>query len=118
MPASRTRSLTAPSCGFTNTVPGQKGTHSQAIGRSRGGPSTKISVRTDALGNLVDFVLLPGQGHDLIGVAPLLDGVECEALIADKAYDSNELRAELQGRGIVVVSRSPRKIPRGQTQDS
>ena len=57
----------------------------------------------DALGNLVDFTLLPGQRHDLIGAAPLLDGVEFEALIADKAYDSNELRAELQGRGVTVV---------------
>ena len=72
---------------------GKRGTRSQAIGRSRGGPSTKISVMVDALGNLVEFVLLPGQRHDLIGVAPLLDGVEFEALIADKAYDSNELRA-------------------------
>ena len=61
----------------------------------------------DALGNLVNFVLLPGQRHDLIGVAPLLDGVEFDALIADKAYDSNELRAELQGRGVAVVI-SPR----------
>ena len=57
----------------------------------------------DALGNLVEFVLLPGQRHDLIGVAPLLDGVEFEALIADKAYDSNELRAQLQARGATVV---------------
>ena len=57
----------------------------------------------DALSNLVDFVLLPGQRHDLIGVAPLLDGVEFEALIADKAYDSNDLRAALQGRGVAVV---------------
>ena len=79
------------------------GTRSQAIGRSRGGPSTKISVMVDALGNLVEFVLLPGQRHDLIGVAPLLDGVEFEALIADKAYDSNELRAQLQARGATVV---------------
>ena len=82
---------------------GKRGTRSQAIGRSRGGPSTKISVMVDALGNLVDFVLLPGQRHDLIGVAPLLDGVEFDALIADKAYDSNDLRAELQGRGVAVV---------------
>ena len=79
---------------------GKRGTSSQAIGRSRGGPSTKISVMVDALGNLVDFVLLPGQRHDSIGVVPMLDGVEFEALIADKAYDSNELRAELQGRGV------------------
>ena len=32
----------------------------------------------------MDFVLLPGQRHDLFGVAPLLDGVEFEALIANK----------------------------------
>ena len=57
----------------------------------------------DALGNLVDFVLLPGQRHDLIGVAPLLDGVEFEALIADRAYDSNALRDELAERGAVAV---------------
>ena len=82
---------------------GAKGGPVQAIGRSRGGPSTKISVMVDALGNLVEFVLLPGQRHDLIGVAPLLDGVEFEALIADKAYDSNELRAQLQARGATVV---------------
>ena len=29
-------------------------------------------------------MLLPGQRHDLFGVAPLLDGVEFEALIANK----------------------------------
>ena len=57
----------------------------------------------DALGNLVRFVLLPGQRHDLIGVAPLLLDVEFESLIADRAYDSNELRAELQERGAMAV---------------
>ena len=57
----------------------------------------------DALGNLVDFVLLPGQRHDLIGVAPLLDDVAFEALIADRAYDSNALRDELQERGATAV---------------
>ena len=29
----------------------------------------------DALGNLFDFVLLPGQAHDLKGVAPLIEDV-------------------------------------------
>ena len=57
----------------------------------------------DALGNLVRFVLLPGQRHDLIGAPPLLVGVEFEALIADKAYDSNDLREQLQARGAMAV---------------
>jgi len=29
---------------------------------------------TDALGNLIDFPLLPGQAHDLQGTAVLIDG--------------------------------------------
>jgi transposase len=37
------------------------GPQSQAIGRSRGGLTTKILALTDALGNLMRFVLLPGQ---------------------------------------------------------
>lgn len=47
--------------------------------------------------------LLPGQGHDLIGAPPLLVGVEFAALIADRAYDGNELRAGLQERGAMAV---------------
>ena len=35
------------------------GTKTQAIGRSRGGLTTKIVALVDALGNLVRFVLLP-----------------------------------------------------------
>lgn len=49
------------------------------------------------------FVLLPGQRHDSIGVAPLITGLEFEALIADKAFDSNALRAELNDRGALAV---------------
>src|ERR1700737_4697638 len=66
----------------------QKGTQSQAIGRSKGGMTTKILALTDALGNLVRFVLMPGHRFDTVGVAPLLDGLAFEGFIADKAFDS------------------------------
>jgi hypothetical protein len=36
--------------------------------------TTKILALTDALGNLVRFVLLPGQRFDTIGVEPFIDG--------------------------------------------
>ena len=45
-------------------------------GVRRGGMTTKILALADALGNLVRFVLLPGQRFDTVGVAPLIDGVE------------------------------------------
>jgi transposase len=57
----------------------------------------------DALGNLVRFVLLPGQRHDSVGVAPLISGIEFGALLGDKAFDVDWLRAELDARGAVAV---------------
>ena len=53
--------------------------------------TTKIVALTDALGNLVRFVLLPGQRFDTVGFPPLVDGISFEALIADKAFDAMPL---------------------------
>jgi len=57
----------------------------------------------DALGDLVRFVLLPGQRHDSLGVEPLIAGVDLGALIADKAFDNDWLRAGLDERGVTAV---------------
>lgn len=65
--------------------------------------TTKIVALVDALGNLVRFVLLPGQRHDSIGVEPLIADIAFEALIADKAFDNNALRAELGERRALAV---------------
>jgi hypothetical protein len=72
--------------------------------------TTKILALTDALGNLVRFVLLPGQRFDTIGVPPLIEGLTFEALIGDKAFDSNAIIANLDERGAkVVISQHPRR---------
>jgi len=64
----------------------------------------------DALGNLIRFVLLPGQRHDSIGVEPLITGFDFEALIADKAFASNAIIAELDARDAkAVISQHPRR---------
>ena len=78
------------------------GTQTQAIGRSRGGLTTKIVALADALGNLVRFVLLPGQRHDTVGVPPLIEGMDFEALLGDKAFDVDWIRADLDARGAVA----------------
>jgi len=79
------------------------GTENQAIGRSRGGLTTKILALADALGTLVRFVLLPGQRHDTVGVPPLIEGAAFGALLGDKAFDTDWLRAELDARGAAAV---------------
>src|SRR3546814_21048743 len=72
--------------------PGRKrGTRGQAIGRSKGGMTTKILALTDALGNLVRFVLLHGHRFDTVGMPPRIDGLCFGELIADKAFDSTPL---------------------------
>src|SRR5215203_6903080 len=88
----------------------KRGTSRQAIGRSKGGLTPKILAPTDALGNLVRFVLLPGQRFDTVGVPPLIDGVSFGALLADTAFDSNEIIADLNERGAkVVIAQHPRR---------
>ena len=57
----------------------------------------------DALGNLVRFLLLPGQAHDMKGVAPLIRDVSFGGLMADKAFDANWLLEELDARGTTAV---------------
>ena len=72
--------------------------------------TTKILALTDALGNLVRFVLLPGHRFDTVGIAPLVSGVEFGGLIGDRAFDSNALIAELDERGAkVVIAQHPRR---------
>ena len=75
--------------------------------------TTKILAMTDALGNLVRFVLLPRQRHNTIGVAPLIDGVAFAMLIADKAFDADRIIKETNERGAtIVISQHPnRKAP-------
>src|SRR5271166_6016321 len=91
----------------------KRGTQNQAIGRSRGGLTTKIVALVDALGNLARFTLLPGQRHDSVGVEPLISGVAIGALLADKAFDNDWLRAELNRRGAIAVipPKADRKDP-------
>ena len=57
----------------------------------------------DALGNLVRFLLLPGQAHDMKGVAPLLRGIRFDAFLADRAFDANWLLEEIDKRGATAV---------------
>ena len=54
-----------------------------------------------------------GHRYDTIGVAPLIEGVEFEGLIADKAFDANWIIKEMNERGakIVISQRPKRKQP-------
>lgn len=76
-PAMRTTSTLLNRLDHRASPPAQRGGRKkraccQAIGRSRGGLSTKIHATVDALGNPTGFHLAPGQAHDLEGADALL----------------------------------------------
>ena len=86
----------------------------QALGRSRGGFSTKIHMVVDALGNPLDFVLTAGQAHDVTQAPTLLQGRRTDYVIADKGYDSAALLELIEQMGAIPVipARKNRTEPR------
>ena len=93
----------------------KKGAEVQAIGRSRGGLSTKIHATVDALGNPTGFHLTPRQAHDLDGADALLTDTPAATVSADKAYDAEDrVIAPLHkaGKNVVIPSKRCRKQPR------
>jgi transposase len=79
---------------------GQEG---QALGRSRGGFSTKVHIAVDALGNPLRLLLTAGQRHDSPQASALIEGYEPQVLIADKGYDSGPLIELVTAKGIEAV---------------
>ena len=65
--------------------------------------TTKIHLLADALGRPLRFILTGGEVHDSRAAEPLLNGVEGDAVIADKAYDSNAIRETIADAGMVAV---------------
>jgi transposase len=90
------------------------GQQAQALGRSRGGFSTKIHIAVDALGNPLRFVLTAGQCHDSPQAEALIEGYATDALIADKGYDSAPLIevVKASGAAAVIPPRSNRREQR------
>jgi transposase len=85
-------------------APASKGGQAaQALGRSRGGFSTKIHIVVDALGLPLDFVLTPGQRHDVTQAPTLLTGRQADYVIADKSYDADDLIELIEAAGAIPV---------------
>ncbi len=76
----------------------------QAVGKSRGGNSTKIHLAVDAYGLPIEFEVSGGEAHDCT-MAPELIGrlPDSAAVVADKGYDSEEIRRCIEDKGAKPV---------------
>ena len=88
----------------------------EALGRSRGGLSTKVHAVVDGPGNPLRVLLTPGNRNDICYGQKLLEPFDLRGkyIIADKGYDSDEFVYWLEERGAIVVipSRKTAEHPR------
>jgi transposase len=91
----------------------------EAIGRSRGGLSTKVHLIADRRCRPQSRVVTAGQRHDSITFEAVLAGISVrrrgpgrprtrpDHLLGDKAYSSKTIRATLRRRGIRATIAEP-----------
>ena len=79
------------------------GGEDQAIGRSRGGLSTKLHMAVRGLGCPVRFTLTAGQKGAAPEAEALIAGLAAKGVMADTAYDSDGLRATIADKGATAV---------------
>lgn len=66
----------------------------------------------DTFGRPLRFCVTPGQASDITTAPDLLDGLKAGAVLADKAYDSNDLRERIASMNAkaVIPSKRNRKV--------
>lgn len=89
----------------------QRGERNQAIGRSRGGRTTKIHALTDGQGRPIAILVTGGQVADCRAGQELLEEMpDAPILHGDKGYDSNAIRRQVEARG--AMPNIPPKVNR------
>ena len=105
---------TAPPFAPTSRQRAERGACLRALGRSRGGFTSKLHCLADALGRSLAFYLTGGAAADCKAYDALIVLPERtpDALLADKGYDANAIRADLTKRKIEAVTpgRSNRRV--------
>jgi len=75
-----------------------KGKVFNAIGKTQGGWTTKIHTVVDAEGHPIRIKVAAGQINDNLFAKALLCGKRAKHVIADKAYDTDDIRYHLMKR--------------------
>jgi transposase len=78
-----------------NPAGGQK---AQCMGRTKGGLNTKITAMVDSVGQVIGLGLCCGQQADSQACELFFNTVRRQWVLADKAFDTDELRGKLARR--------------------
>lgn len=87
---------------------GATGEDSQVIGKSRAGNRGKIHLAVDSYGLPIEFLITGGETHDSKAASELIAQLPApEAVIADKGYDCEAIREQIEKKRAKAVI--PRK---------
>ena len=90
----------------------------QALGRSRGGFSTKIHVTTDGLGYPLRIALTAGQRHDIIKAYDMIVDLDFDRIIADRSYSAQDFLNQIIASEMEPVIPPKRNVREPQTYDA
>ena len=80
----------------------------EAIGKSKGGNTSKIHLAVDSYGLPIEFTITGGQLHDSKAAKPLINMLPyADYIIADKGYDSEAIREQIREKN--SIPNIPRK---------
>lgn len=96
------------------------GQRAQALGRSRGGFTTKLHAAMTERGELVRYHLTGGESADITQAHRLVRARDGIAVVADRAYDSDAFIAYVRALRMraVVPARANRRRPRRVDPDA
>ena len=90
----------------------------QALGRSRGGFTTKIHVTVDGLGNPLRFRLTAGQSHDVTMAHEMIADLDFDYVLADRGYAAHHFRSQILASGAEPVIPPKRNAKEPQDYDT
>lgn len=103
----------------------------EALGRSKGGFSTKIHLRCEGKGLPMTFLLTVGERHEAVVFEPLMEQGAVKSsgggrprlrphrVVGDKGYSSGKIRSYLRRRGIrLTIPRKDNEKHRGKFDKS
>lgn len=93
---------------------GARGKKDEALGRSRGGLTTKVHASVSERGQLLQYVPTGGEVNDVTQARAVVRGLSGRAVVGDRAYDCDAFIAhvEEQGMAAAIPSRANRKVSR------
>lgn len=75
----------------------------RALGKTKGGRNSKLHACVNGDGKALFLLLRPGNEHEVLTALDVLQDVKGKIVLADRGYDSDKLRSQIDASGGIPV---------------